>query len=512
MKYINLFLGVTFLVILVILYQKSRINPIYAVITVTFISGLFVSKYRYFVLFAMIFMTVMLIVNFHVKKIMGFYFFEILPDLFAISLDSNIDELIATLKNINSKYEILTVLGLLVFLMIFFSYRKIKFKTLFIKKIFLLSACSFFVLCISPGFMFQQLFQGIKDTYCLYQDNKLRIIERERFSWGAVSGYSGKDTVVLILGETTRGDKLGINGYSRNTTPYLSQFDLISYSDVISNAAYTLLSTPIILTRSRGEVKSRVFGEKSLISAFKEAGYKTYYLSYLNKVHIGDNAINLLVSEADEYIKGVDHIDELTDIGNAKDVISLINNAEEKKLIIFKLIGSHYNFHDRFDQRFNQFKPSHLDVSYAGPKLEEKHILNNSYDNSILVTDYVVASILDELEKLEGRASLSFISDHGISIFDNKDSAYGGPTPANYNIPMFFWFNKFFTQEEKITNLSLNRDKKVDTTCFLDTFYSLHDIETSKRKGCDLTMGILGDYSRQVIIKNELVDFDDYFY
>ncbi|HEY4543082.1 MAG TPA: phosphoethanolamine transferase, partial [Tissierellaceae bacterium] len=346
----------------------------------------------------------------------------------------------------------------------------------------------------------------------MYQENKDNIIKKQQFSWNSKSLYPQKDTVVLILGETTRGDKLGINGYDRNTTPLLSQYDIISYDNTISNAAYTLLSTPIILTRSRGESKSSIYPEKSIISAFKEAGYYTYYITYLNKVHIGDNAINQIVNEVDTYMQ--------SDWDRAKnenlpidivgsDIVSEIikDDHHHKKLIIYKIVGSHYNFHERYTKKYNIFTPSHLDIEYNGPKIEEKEVLHNSYDNTILVTDEAVANILDTLMHVPGRSSLTFISDHGISIFEDNKSAYGGPTPYNYNIPLFFWLKQNNFDERKTSYLKKYQHEKIDSICFLDTFLSVHDIITPYKKGCDLTTNITLPHKRNVILQDKIVDF-----
>lgn len=510
MIFFRVFLFLVVYLMSFILFNKvGDISLVNKLLLVPFSLGIFVRGYRYFILGSWIFISLFFLMDFHVLKIMGFHFFDILPDLYAISLDSNPGEVWATAQNINSKNEILSVI-LLIFVCLSFYFTR-KLNSRYAKLLIVISLSSFVILSISNNFIFHKIYLGLKNTVNLIDQNKDRIQEKESFKWDAISNYNEKDTVVLVLGETTRGDRLGINGYHRDTTPNLDKREIITYSDVISNAAYTLLSTPIILTRSFGEINSKVFPEKSLISAFKEAGYKTYYVTYLNKIHIGDNAINQLVAEADIYLKGDLSLDSLEDIAGAYDVLKILKEPEEKKLIVFKLIGSHYNFHERYDDRFNKFTPSYLDTRYSGPKLEEKQLLENSYDNSILVTDYAVDLIIEGLSKVEGRSSLSFISDHGISIFDIESSPYGGPTKSNYNIPLFFWFKDGYFSSEKLSNLEKNSDTSVDSTCFLDTFFTLHDLETPKKKGCDLANSVIRPYPRKVIVKDQMVDYELFF-
>lgn len=57
----------------------------------------------------------------------------------------------------------------------------------------------------------------------------------------------------------------------------------------------------MILSR-KGVYDNGLFNETSIISAYKEAGYETWYVSYLSKSHIGDNEINLIANEADHYV------------------------------------------------------------------------------------------------------------------------------------------------------------------------------------------------------------------
>src|SRR5699024_3551610 len=218
-------------------------------------------------------------------------------------------------------------------------------------------------LAAAPGFVLHKAATGIDESWRVHADNIHRIQEKQSFRWQARADYPGRDTVVLVLGETTRGDHLGINGYARNTTPRLAQVDgLISYTQAISNANYTLLSTPIIMTRSTGQAENLVFPETSLISAYKEAGYTTHYVSYLDKVDKGGSFIDQMASEADFYHKSVPGVDGLEDLAGLALMRSIVSQADEKKLIVLKMIGSHLNFQDRFSDAFNYFRPSYRDA------------------------------------------------------------------------------------------------------------------------------------------------------
>ncbi len=86
--------------------------------------------------------------------------------------------------------------------------------------------------------------------------------------------------VVLVISESLRPDHLGINGYQRDTTPELAKLgtELLSFSDVAATANFTLDAVPSIIGRSKGG------RHVSLVSVFKEAGFRTAWLSNQDKV------------------------------------------------------------------------------------------------------------------------------------------------------------------------------------------------------------------------------------
>ncbi|MCV5958906.1 sulfatase-like hydrolase/transferase, partial [Escherichia coli] len=94
------------------------------------------------------------------------------------------------------------------------------------------------------------------------------IKDKKNFKWDSKSTIDDKQTVVLFLGETNRGDYLHFNGYPKNTTPNLDKENLVSFKNTISQGAYTLVSTPMILSR-KGVYDNGLFNETSIISAYK---------------------------------------------------------------------------------------------------------------------------------------------------------------------------------------------------------------------------------------------------
>lgn len=333
--------------------------------------------------------------------------------------------------------------------------------------------------------------------------------EKKLFRWDATSEVHGKQTIIIVLGETTRADHMQIAGYSRETTPLLARENLIVFKDSISIGYHTLLSTPYMLTRKPVTANNIhiLFGESSIISAFKEAGFKTYYLSYLRPIVKGDNAINQIVREADIYIQRSSDknkrggVEDTLYLPIVKDILQ--SDDFEKKLIVIKLIGSHFNYQDRYPIEFDKFQPSFKTTPYTGPDLTKKDIFVNTYDNSILHTDYVVASMINYLKQEDDEdVLLAFISDHGTSIYEDNQTLYGGMKKANYNAAMFFWLGEKASKRLSygLPNMKANQEMPVDSTYFIDTVMTLAGIATDKKVGKNLFNDKLLPEDRRLVI------------
>ena len=135
--------------------------------------------------------------------------------------------------------------------------------------------------------------------------------------------------------------------------------ELVSFTDTISTHRLTLDSTPVLLSRKQPDDQRLFNTEKSIITAFKESGFHTTYISYLHKNHPGDSGINQIVSEADVYVNARQNVSgRYYDEHALPSVAEALNSGEQKSFLIFKMIGSHFNFEDRYPARFDVFQPS----------------------------------------------------------------------------------------------------------------------------------------------------------
>jgi glucan phosphoethanolaminetransferase (alkaline phosphatase superfamily) len=433
------------------------------------------------------------------------------PEIISIVGDTNYNEVATTLKNLHF-FQIIPTLSIGV-LALFMSVTKDDLPTDRERNNWMLIAVfvAIFLLGRTHSLVFSRMAENISHSYAMIKESRKNQSEKEKFFWNSKSEIKGNSTVVIILGETTRGDHFSINGYPRETNPLLSKEDLITFKDVVANGPRTLISTPYILTRKpvTKEYIYKLWPEKSIFSAYKEAGYVTYYISYLSQIHAGDNSLNQILAEADHYIRrdlcdGFDYcaVNEIKKI--------LDKDRSPKKLIILKLNGSHYNFEDRYPESFDYFQPSLQTIRKTDLTPADRNTIINTYDNTIRYTDYVTDNVIGLLKQEKGDALMSFISDHGTAIYEDGKTLYSGNTKSVYNIPLFFWFNDVSKQrlQSELPVLESNTNKKIDSKYFLDTMFDLSGISTDKRYGETLVKEIKGDGKRFVVSGDKVVNFE----
>jgi glucan phosphoethanolaminetransferase (alkaline phosphatase superfamily) len=297
------------------------------------------------------------------------------------------------------------------------------------------------------------------------------------------AGNDFQQTIVLVIGESSRFDRWSINGYERLTNPYLSQEEnLVSFTDMITGVAATRLSVPIIATRKpMAQSLKAGFGEKSFLSAFKEAGFKTFWLS--NQMSFGqfDTPTSVIAKEAD--VTQFLNLGGFTNKSSFDQILlnplqKAIDDTAPNKLIVLHTLGNHWNYSQRHPKEYDQWKPSLFGVSNpAYTDLKNKEALNNSYDNSILYTDWMLARVIAQLKMLSHMTALMYVSDHGQTLYDGtcRLAFHGHNTQYEFHIPAFAWYSDQYAAQhpEKISQLRAHKNAKLTTE---NVFHSLLDM------------------------------------
>ncbi len=305
------------------------------------------------------------------------------------------------------------------------------------------------------------------------------------FSFGARQsiGNNKPQLFIMVIGESSRYDRWSLNGYARETNPLLrKESNLISLPDVITAVSATRLSVPVLVSRKPAMQSLKAgFSEKSFLTAFKEAGFKTYWLS--NQMSFGqfDTPVSVFAKEAD--VTQFLNLGGFTNSSNLDQILldplkNAMNDPSPKKLIVLHTLGNHWNYSHRYPIEFDKWKPSLFGVEnpvYTDLKIKPQ--LNNSYDNSILYTDWFLSQLINTLKSSDQISGMIYVSDHGQTLYDGSCNLafHGHNTQYEFHVPAMVWHSDLYKAmyPDKVTQLFRHKKARLATE---NIFHSLLDM------------------------------------
>ena len=291
------------------------------------------------------------------------------------------------------------------------------------------------------------------------------------------------ETLVLVIGETSRADNWQLYGYSRKTNPLLTQTKgLTVFTDYMSQSNTTHKSVPILLSLAEADNYDILYHTKGIMQAFREAGYHTVYLSNQQRNH---SFIDFLGEQADDCLFLRDsHPD------NAYDTDLLVPLAQKlarqkgrRTFVVLHTYGSHFSYADRYPDFMREFQSD----QYDGAKRQYRPQLINAYDNSICQTDLLLRHIIEQLTAHGGSAAMVYTSDHGEDIFDDARHLFlhASPFPSFWqlHVPLIVWTSPTYRQRHgAITSaLDANRHKAAESNSVFHTLLTMGGVTTSYR-------------------------------
>ena len=309
-----------------------------------------------------------------------------------------------------------------------------------------------------------------------------------RFRFGAHQGAPNDEpeVVVMVIGESSRYDRWQINGYARPTNPLLSQEKaLVVLPDMITSVAATRLSVPVMISRKPATQSLKDgFAEKSFLTAYKEAGFKTFWLS--NQISFGefDTPVSVFAKEAD--VIAFFNLGGFTNNSNFDQILfeplkNAIADGARKKLIVLHSLGSHWNYSHRYPHSFDRWQPSLFGVDkpvVTDTSIKER--MSNSYDSTILYTDWFLANVIGTLRQSGQRSAMMYVSDHGQTLYDGacRLAFHGHNTQYEFHIPALVWYSDQYRARfpDKVAQLRAHRAARLSTENVFHTLLDLGDI------------------------------------
>ncbi|TNH02736.1 phosphoethanolamine--lipid A transferase [Testudinibacter sp. TR-2022] len=287
--------------------------------------------------------------------------------------------------------------------------------------------------------------------------------------------------LVLVVGETTRAQNWGLNGYQvngqlRQTTPKLAALgsELINYPQVTSCGTATAVSVPCMFSvMDRSNFNSSVAQKQdNLLDIAQRSGINILWLDN----DTGCKGVcervpteNLTGTNSAEFCHNGECLDDI-----------LLQNFEQRLqadpnkdlIVVLHTMGSHGpTYFERYTSEYRHFTPT-CDMQDIAKCSKEQ--LVNTYDNTILYIDQFLDRVINTLKKQPNlNSALLYVSDHGESLGENGIYLHGTPysiaPDEQTHVPAVFWASQGLQAQR---NLDLScLQKTANTTAYSQDNY-----------------------------------------
>ena len=263
--------------------------------------------------------------------------------------------------------------------------------------------------------------------------------------------------MVLVVGETARAENFSLNGYGKNTNPRLAQQDILNFSQVSSCGTATAVSVPCMFSgMPRKQYEERLASHREgLLDIAQRAGYQVTWIDNNSGCKGTCDRVNQFkIPEPiqQKWCKDKECFDDIL-IDSFKAYLATIPQDDNRpRLIVLHQMGSHGPaYYKRVPTQFKVFKPTCDTNAIQGCS---RDALLNSYDNTLLYTDYVLDTLIETLKNTtKYQTALWYLSDHGESTGESGMYLHGAPyaiAPTQQtHIPMLMWFSTVWQHQAK---------------------------------------------------------------
>lgn len=265
----------------------------------------------------------------------------------------------------------------------------------------------------------------------------------------AIAASGKKMLTVIVVGETARAQNFSLDGYGRNTNPELAARKALSFSNVTSCGTQTAISVPCMFSHlgRGGYSQHAALRSENLLDVLKHAGLSVeWWENNTGDKHVADRVpVSILNAGGDSALC---HDGECLDQVLLDKLRQRLGRVQGSAVLVLHMMGSHGPaYYERYPESFARFQPDCRDAELVDCSQEQ---LVNAYDNTILYTDHILASVIDMLKAHGGdfASAMIYMSDHGESLGENGLYLHGTPyflAPlAQGHIPFIAWVSDDF--------------------------------------------------------------------
>ncbi|MHB8843705.1 MAG: phosphoethanolamine transferase [Nitrospirota bacterium] len=298
-----------------------------------------------------------------------------------------------------------------------------------------------------------------------------------------------KTLVVFVAGETARGKEFALNGYERDTNPFLRRDQVTSFTRAYACGTATAESLPCMfshLDRSEYSVDKAAQFE-NVLDVLSRTGVSVLWRDN----NAGCKGVcarvpteDLSRGAAPDVCNGEECFDEVLLTG----LQERLRRAESDTLIVLHQKGSHGPaYYKRHPGNFSVFVP---ECSSGSPESCANSDIVNAYDNTILYTDYFLHRTIELLKRNKDAFNtlLVYFSDHGESLGENGIYLHGLPyflaPDEQTRVPLIVWMSDGYAADHHIDKqcLQAHRDAPVTHSYIFHSLLGAFSVQTEYYK------------------------------
>jgi len=261
-----------------------------------------------------------------------------------------------------------------------------------------------------------------------------------------------------------------LNGYERDTNRYTRPLGVVNFPHVVSCGTSTADSVPCLFSGlgQAGFTHAAAAHQEPLFAALQRLGVSAFWRD--NSTGCKDVCDEQHFEERANWT----HPDLCDSTGCFDEILledfdDLLADRSRDHLIVLHQRGSHGPaYHTDVPRWAKEYQP---ECNLPNLRNCDRAAINNSYDNTILYTDYFLSRVIAELEKRSADfdTAMLYVSDHGESLGENGLYLHGLPysmAPREQTqVPMLLWASPdFYSYRAQVDSACVRRAAQQPTT------------------------------------------------
>lgn len=235
--------------------------------------------------------------------------------------------------------------------------------------------------------------------------------------------------VWLVVADSLRSERMGVYGYSRQTTPklqaYLREHPSAVLRPGVSAGVATDVSLPYLLNPIREPGQDHLLreGQVNLFRLARQAGLRTHWISSQESrllAHLGSRYLDVSITREDHPLRFLERQDHA--------LLEILDRQRfaERNFVVLNLRTAHLPYAQNYVHQGGKAPWPDQGAQAQG----------NAYDNSIHYLDGLLEELIARFDQLDGERYLVITGDHGQRLGENGQWGHNDLVPEVSDVPM----------------------------------------------------------------------------